>query len=222
MGPVRFTCILALLSLACDDDAAPRIVDLEGPHGRAEAPGPWPVAVLALRGTPQLMWATDDGEFAPLELRADGDRHVGHLPDQPVGTVLRYFARAGDDVEPTVPRTAEVVAPEATPDAGVPPGRCALVFRRPRDGDVLTLAEDDAEPQAGLQTTVIVETNLADGVPARLRAGGIGYAGETGAGVVAFDGVSLRDGEQTLEVDAVAAGGEPCALAITVRAVVPP
>ncbi len=221
MGPLRFSCILALLAFACDDEASPRIIDLEGPHGRAEAPGPWPVAVLASGGTPQVMWAIDDAEFEPLELRADGDRYVGRLPDQPVGTVLRYFARVEDDVEPTLPRTAEVVASEAPADAGIPPGRCALVFRRPKDGDVLTL-DDDAEPQAGLQTTVIVETNLADGVPARLRAGGVGYAGETGAGVVAFDAVALRDGEQRLEVDAVAAGGEPCALAITVRAVVPP
>ena len=222
MGPARFLCILALLASACDDDVSPRIIDLEGPHGRARAPGPWPVAVLARGGTPQVMWATDDADFAPLELQPDGDRHVGRLPDQPVGTVLRYFARVEDDVEPRVPRTAVVVPRETPVDAGVPPGRCALAFRRPRDGDVLTLADDDAEPQAGLQTTVIVETNLADGVAARLRAGGVGYAGETGGGVVAFDAVSLRDGDQTLEVDAVAAGGEPCARSITVRAEVPP
>jgi len=217
MRLVRFSIALLSLCAACDDATAPRIIDLEGPHGLAETPGPWPVAVLARGGTPAVMWATDDGDFTPLELRVDGDRHVGRLPDQPAGTTLRYFARVEDDVEPEQPRTARVVDPAPPPDMEPAPGRCALAFRRPRQGDVLTF-DDDAAPQAGLQLTVVVSTNLADGVPARLRVGGVGYAGSAGAGVVAFEGVSLRDGEQTLEVDAVAAGGEPCGAVVIVRA----
>ncbi len=219
MVAVRFALVLALLC-GCDDDAEPYIVDLQGPHGRAVAPGPWPVEVLASDGTPQVMWAIDEGEFTPLELQPDGDLYRGELPDQPLGTTLRYFARVGDDVEPSNPRTAKVVEPAQAVDMAVARGPCALAFRRPRDGDALTLS-DDAAPQAGLQLTVVVETNLPNGVAARLRLEGVGYTGESGAGVLAFEDVNFLDGEQTLTVTAVAAGGAPCEQAITVRASVP-
>jgi hypothetical protein len=219
MVAVRFALLFVVLC-GCDDDAQPYIVDLEGPHGRAVAPGPWPVEVLASDGRPQILWAIDDGDFAPLELQLDTDRYRGELPDQPLGTTLRYFARVADDVEPANPRTAEVVEPRAEPDSAAPPGPCALAFRRPRDGDALTLS-DDAAPQAGLQLTVVLETNLADGVAARLRLDGVGYSGATGAGVLAFEDVNFRDGEQTLTVTAVAAGGAPCERSIMVRASVP-
>lgn len=221
MGLVRFAVVTAIVCAACDDADTPYIIDLEGPHGRALAPGPWPVAVLASDDTPQLMWAVDDGPFEPLELRADGDRFVGALPDQPLGTTLRYFARVADDIEPANPRTAEVVVPAAPPDMAVDPGRCALAFRHPRDRAELTPADDDSAPQAGLQLTVVVETNLADGVAARLTVGGVRYSGESGAGAIAFDDVTLAAGEQTLMADAVAPGGQPCEATITVRASAP-
>ena len=213
--------LLLVLLVACGDgQSPPRVVDLEGPHGFALAPGPWPVAVLVSDGEPEVMWAVGDDPLSPLALTPRGDRYLGMIPDLPLGSVVRYYARVEDDLEPPgapdLPRRAVVVPSEAQPDAGVGPGGCRLVFRRPVEGAVLG-PEDDGAPQAGLQVTVVLTANLDDGMATRLTVGSQAYAGAAGSGVVAFPGVTLEEGPRLLVADAARAGGEPCSAEIRVR-----
>ena len=232
--------LLAWLALsACAEDPRRVLVDLEGPRGTVTAPGPWGVAVLTDGTTPRLWVAVDEGAFSETALEAiGGGQFVGALPAAPVGTVLGYYSTAGDEALPPAgaegPRRVTVVA-AALPiaDAG-PPGECTLRFRRPREGDRLSEATDDGAPQAGLQVTVQVETDLPPGHAVRLRLDDVGHAGrvgqgfgpgleeELGAGIVAFEAVTLPPGERTLIADAIPpGGGEACTAAITVT-VAPP
>lgn len=211
---------VVVLGVGCDEGAGGRPIDVEGPRGRALLPGPWPVRVLTDGPAPTLYFAVDEGAFVALPLGASGGGlFEGALPAQAEGARLRYYVQVDDLTEPprgaTAPFAAQVVAPTAAaPDAG-PGGPCALDFRHPVDGQVLD-ARDDGAPQAGLQLTVVVRSNLPDGTAARLEVEGVGYAGAAGGGVVAFEGVTMPPGEVELEADAVAPGGEPCAATITV------
>ncbi len=211
---------LVLLAVGCDDDAGGYPIDVEGPRGRAPLPGPWPVRVLTDGPVPTLYFAVDDGGFTPLPLGASGGGlFEGALPAQPAGVRLRYYVQVGDRAEPprgsAGPFAAVVAAVAERPADAGPAGACALAFRHPVDGQVLD-ARDDGAPQAGLQLTVVVRSNLPDGTAARLEVEGAGYAGAAGGGVVAFEGVTMPPGEVALAVDAVAPGGEPCAASITV------
>ncbi len=215
--------LLLLLAGCADPQPDPRVIDLDGPHGRAEAPGPWPVTVVAAEVAPEIWWAADDGAYERLDLNRVSSDHAyaGFLPDQQPGTTLRYYARAGGDLEPPgapeVARTAEVVVEAPAADAGRPPRGCALSFRRPVDGQRVGLLDDGA-PQAGIQLTVVLAADLPDGATARLRVDDTnGYAGVAGAGVVAFEGVDLSPGERVLRVDALVPGGAPCEASATVR-----
>lgn len=213
-------CVLALA--ACADDPGPRVLDLEGPRGRAVAPGPWLVEVLVSEGAPVVWLAIDDGPFERLPLVDRGaGRFAGLVPGAPVGTALRYYAQIGDALEPetapAVPRTARVVALATEPDAAPTPPPCALRFRRPLAGDRLRPPEDDGAPQAGLQITVVVETSLPDGAPVRLLVQEEeGAAAEAEGGVVAFEAVTLPPGAVRLTAEATPRGGEPCAAEVTV------
>jgi hypothetical protein len=215
---------LALLCPAgCADDTSARLLDLEGPEGRTPAPGPWPVRALARAGEVELHVQAGDGGVGAVPLSAEGgDRFAGLIDDQPPGTRVRYYATAaGERLPPEGAYVFEVVAPAAGADAGATPGDCALAFRAPRDGARLG-PEDDAAPQAGLQLTVVVETNLDDGTPARLDVDGAGHAGVAGGGVVAFADVTLAPGPHVLTAEGRRPGGPPCAAAIRVEAAGPP
>lgn len=206
---------------ACADDLGRVLVDLEGPRGEVEAPGPWGVAVLTDGTTPTLWIARDDAPFETAPLDAiGGGQFVGALPAAPVGAVIRYYATAAADALPPggadAPRRVTVVARPLTVDAA-PPATCALRFTRPTDGARLSAADDDNAPQAGVQITVRVETDLPGGHAVRLRNGETGYAGVVEQGVVAFAPVTLAPGEATLIADAIAPGdGLPCEAAVTV------
>lgn len=211
---------VVISSVGCGDDAGGRPIDVEGPRGRAPWPGPWPVRVLTDGPAPTLYFAVDAGGFSVLPLGATGGGlFEGSLPAQPKGARLRYYVQVDGRSEPpegaAAPFAADVVAPGVdAPDAGVS-GPCALSFRHPVAKQVLD-ARDDGAPQAGLQLTVVVRSNLPEGTPARLEVEGVGYAGTAGGGVVAFEGVTMPLGEVALQADAVAPGGEPCAATITV------
>jgi len=173
----------------------------------------------------QAFVAVEPAPLAPLPLvEVVGGRFEGIVPDQPVGAVILYYARAGDETLPAAgaaqPHRFEVVARSEAPDAAPVAAGCALRFRRPLDGERLAMA-DDAAPQAGLQLTVVVETNLPDGVVASLRAGEVGYAGRAGAGVVAFEAVTFPAGGVRLRAEGRAPGGRPCAAEISVRVEAP-
>ncbi|MCB9540441.1 MAG: hypothetical protein H6704_29845 [Myxococcales bacterium] len=211
---------VVLLVVGCDDGAGGYPIDVEGPRGRALLPGPWPVRVLTDGPAPTLYFAVDDGGFTTLPLGASGGGlFEGTLPAQPEGARLRYYVQVEGRAEPpggaAAPFAAVVQAvAAAAPDAG-PSGPCGLAFRHPVDGQALD-RRDDGAPQAGLQLTVVVRSNLPDGTAARLEVEGVGYAGAAGGGVVAFEGVTMPPGEVALTADAVAPGGEPCAATITV------
>lgn len=217
--------VTAGVALGCADDLGRVLVDLEGPRGEVEAPGPWGVAVLTDGTAPTLFAARDGGgaaagfEVVPLDA-IGGGQFVGALPAAPVGAVIRYYAEAGGDALPPggadAPRRVEVIARRVIADAA-PPGTCALRFTRPADGARLSAAQDDNAPQAGVQITARVETDLPGGHAVRLRVGDVGYAGVVEQGVVAFAPVTLPAGEVTLVVDAVPpGGGMPCEAAVMV------
>ncbi len=153
----------------------------------------------------------------PLAMDADG-ASFGLLPDAPPGSVLRYHATVGGRNEPAPGHARRVeVRPPRAPVDPAPPSACRLAFRWPTNG--LTLdAQDDAAPQAGVQVTVVVDTNLADGAAARLDVGGRGYSNVAGAGVVGFAGVTLPAGMVALVAEATPIGGIPCQAVIEVQA----
>lgn len=210
-----------VLLLACDDaDYAPRL-DLDGPQGVAIAPGPWRLQIFA-EGTPAAFARVDDGAFAPVVLAPVGDGWAGLLPAAPVGARVSYFARDGAALEPPEgerqPRSFTVAATAPGPVA--PPAPCRLAFRWPIDGLEVTALADGA-PQAGIQLVVVVDSNLADGQAARLGVVVDGdevesYSGAAGAGVVAFDAVTIPEGEIALIAEATVAGGDACAARVTV------
>lgn len=220
---VTFAGLVLACSMAagCDDGSSNGVIDLDGPRGAVDGPGPWPVTVYAGSAGQgaQIQWQLDDGpqETLPL-IAARDDVMVGLLPDAPVGSTLRYFARLADGrVEPSMePRTVRV---RERPAIEVTPTPCRLSFRWPLDGLQLTRFAD-AAPQAGVQMIAVLETNQADGEAARLgisnAAEPLGYSGEAGAGVVAFDAVLLQVGENTLVAEATAPGGEACRAEVTV------
>ena len=155
-------CAALLLGAAGCDDVAPRVLlDLEGPRGEAEAPGPWTIAILTDGTVPRLFIAVDEDGFSTRPVTAAGaGQFVGVVPPLPVGTSIRYYAEAGGETAPAAgPRVVEIVAPRGPePDASV--GRCGLSFRAPLDGQQLREGVDDTAPQSGLQFTVIVDTDL--------------------------------------------------------------
>jgi hypothetical protein len=200
----------------CDEDSGRVLFDLEGPRGQVEVPGPWTVAVLTDGTRPALLVAVDDGEFAARSVAEAGRGHyVGTIDALPVGAFFHYYAKAGAESLPVgSPRTVEVVAPRApSADAGV--GRCTLTFRYPRADQRLTERSDDSAPQAGLQVTVILETDLPDGHPVRLEVEGTAYAEIAGAGQVGFRDVTLASGEVRLRADGRRQGGD-CVSEVTV------
>lgn len=216
---MRFVAALLLCLAGCADDTPARLLDLEGPEGRVPAPGPWAVEVLARTDALELRAQVGEGAFGAVPLTRAGDgRFVGQLGDQRVGTRVRYFVTGrGERLPEEGVRAFEVVATGAGPDAAPASGGCALAFRTPRDGARLG-PDDDAAPQAGLQLTVVVETNLDDGTPVRLDVDGTGYAGEARGGVVAFGDVAFGPGLHVLTAEGRRPGGPPCAAAIRVEA----
>ncbi|MGK0358567.1 MAG: hypothetical protein ACI9U2_000856 [Bradymonadia bacterium] len=209
------------MASACDDPSTLGVIDLDGPRGSIDGPGPWPVTVYAGsagRGA-QVEWQVDDGPSqSVLLIAARDDVMVGLLPDAPAGSTLRYFARLADGrIEPQAqPRSVRILA---RPMVAATPTPCRLAFRWPIDGLRLTRFAD-AAPQAGVQLTAVLETNQADGEAARLAvasdANAVDYSGQVGAGVVAFDAVLLRVGANTLVAEATAPGGEACQAEIMV------
>jgi len=200
----------------CDDAASRVLLDLEGPRGEVEAPGPWTIAILTDGTDPQLFVAVDDDGFAPRPVTAVGaGQFVGVVPPLPVGTIFRYYAEAGGETYPgDGPRNVEVVAPRGpTPDAGV--GGCSVSFRVPVDGQRLSEDADDTAPQSGLQFTVIVDTDLPDGHPLRLEVETTGYADVVGVGQVGFRDVTMPPGEVRLRAHG-RRDGAPCEAEITV------
>lgn len=221
---------LALIALWGCAEPTPAPIDLDGPRGRATAPGPWPVRVFSRDAPGRIAVRVDDGPLVdvPLVETADGGR-AGLLPDAPIGAELRYFAEVDGRFEPASgaaqPRVVEVV-PVRPP---VPPARggCRLSFRWPI-ADLRLTAALDAAPQFGLQLTVIVDTSLADGEAARLTVtdetvgdGGVGYSGVAGSGVIGFDAVTLPAGVVTLTAAATPPGGDDCTATIRVRSAGP-
>jgi hypothetical protein len=209
---------LSICSVACAETDA-RIIDVEGPRGWVEGPGPWALQVLTDGPAPTLQLDPGDGAFRALPLGAQGDGlYVGEIPDRPVGTSLRYYAELQGDVTPSASRPWQVLVVPAL-EAPLPPpapGRCALRFRWPLAGAAVDRRADSA-PQSGLQLVVVVDTNLPDGAAARLLVEGVGYAGRAGSGVVAFEAVTLPEGDVELVVDAAVAGGAPCEDRVAVR-----
>jgi hypothetical protein len=206
-----------LLLLACDDPA-PLVIDLDGPRGTVNAPGPWPVRVFAGGEPATLRVAVGAGDFTSVALALDAQGgYVGRLPDAPVGSVLRYYAVVAGRSEPDPERARQVeVRPTGVLADPAPPAACRLAFRWPTDGLILD-SSDDGAPQAGVQITVVVDTNLVDGTAARLDVGGRGYSAAAGAGVLGFSGVTLPEGRVALVVEATPAGGRPCDAAIEVE-----
>lgn len=223
--------ILLAAALGCAEDARLRLLDVEGPRGAVEAPGPWGVAVLTDGHPPRLWWAIGDDAptFAELPLAPlGGGQFTGAFPPAAPGVVVRYYAEAAGERLPPADTPAyrfEVVrAADDTPDAAPPPP-CALVFNRPVDGQTLFEAIDDNAPQFGLQLTVRVGTDLPPGHAVRLRVGEASFAGRVGVGEVepgevAFGDVTLANGPQTLIADAVPPGdGAPCEASARVEVV---
>lgn len=209
----------AALSLSACDHTTPAPIDLDGPRGQVQAPGPWPVRVFVSDATAEILAAVDDGPFVPVGLaRTTDEGQLGLLPDAPVGSTVRYYARVGSRTEPSGGAVAARqlrVVPVRAPADPAPPGACRLSFRWPTDGLRLSAADDDA-PQAGVQITVILETNLVDAAPARLDVEGRGYSGQAGAGVVAFANVTVPQGGVELVAEATPDGGTPCRARIRV------
>jgi len=210
-------CAALLLGAAGCDDVAPRVLlDLEGPRGEAEAPGPWTIAILTDGTVPRLFIAVDEDGFSTRPVTAAGaGQFVGVVPPLPVGTSIRYYAEAGGETAPAAgPRVVEIVAPRGPePDASV--GRCGLSFRAPLDGQQLREGVDDTAPQSGLQFTVIVDTDLPDGHPLRLEVETMGYADVVGVGQVGFRDVTMPTGEVRLRAHGRRDGGT-CEAEITV------
>lgn len=215
-----FTLLLAVACWACADDPAARVIDLEGPRGQMTAPGPWRVAVVSRGAAPQLYVAVDDAAFAPVALAPEAGVWWGSLPDAPVGAVVAYYATAGDDVvpqgAPARPRRVEVV-PVVTPPPPPEPRGCTVRFVQPTDGAALG-PRDDAAPQAGLQLTVVVETDAPDSSVVRLRVNEAPtrMVAEVVAGRAAFTTVTLPAGRLRLAVEAAGLEGARCGAEATV------
>lgn len=214
-------CLATLAGVGCDDAGDAARLDLDAPQGRATAPGPWRVLVFG-SAAPQVFARVDDGTFEPVALGRVGDGWAGRLPDAPVGSTVGYYARAGAVQVPATgeaaPRTFVVQPATAAPVA--PPAPCQLAFRWPIDGLQITDLADGA-PQVGVQLVVVVSTNLADGAAARLGVQVDGaevasYSGVAGAGVVAFDAVTVPAGESALIAEATVPGADACAAQIRV------
>lgn len=221
-------CLALTLALAaCAEDGAIRLLDAEGPRGTVPPPGPWGIAVLTDGAAPRVWWAVGEGGFVELALDAAGDgQFVGRLPPAGAGTTFAWYAELGPERLPPggaeAPYRFAVVDPTEV-DAG-PPSTCRLVFTRPLDGQRITEADDDNAPQAGIQLTVRVGADLPPGHAVRLTVGDASYAGRIGVGEaepgeVAFAGVTLGGGSQTLIADAVAPGGAPCSAEVVVQGV---
>lgn len=211
--------MLAALLVGCADDTGLRLLDLEGPVGQVVSPGPWALVVLTDGVVPQVVARVDEGPELTLPLEALGAGQFGGLlPTAPVGAFVSYRAIAGDETLPLAgPRRVEVIARpiEIVED---PPSDCLLAFRRPLAGQRLTLAEHDSAPQAGLQLTVLLETDLPGGHPVRLLVDDVGYAGVAGGGRVAFGAVTLPPGERILRADTYAPNaGRMCSVEIGVE-----
>ena len=106
------------------------LLDLEGPRGRVEAPGPWTIAMLTDGTEPTLLISVDGSGFAANAVTSVGNgQFLSSVAPLPVGAVFEYAAKAGGESLPVgAARRVTVVAPRmAHPDVGV--GQCRLWFR---------------------------------------------------------------------------------------------
>ncbi|MCB9547112.1 MAG: hypothetical protein H6706_14865 [Myxococcales bacterium] len=217
----RWSLLLGAFGLAACDDAprAAVALDLDGPRGAVEAPGPWTIHAFTSDDRPVTLWAAVDD--APLAALGTGTDPAGGvwalLPAAPPGAVIRYYAAAGALREPAEgERHVTVRAPREIEPPTPPPMTCSLAFRFPVDGLQLAQRDDDA-PQAGVQITALLQTDLPDGAPARLVAGDRGYAASAAGGRLVFGGIDVPRGTLALVAEATPRGGTPCRAEVTVR-----
>lgn len=238
----------ALLSVAiaaavvgCDDEADGRLIlDVEGPRGVVEAPGPWLVRALTARPAAGTLYYLVDGEGAlrqaPLIQAPETSEPILQRGIEPleVGASVWWFVEiAGERVPPCVSQrlpapgdgplaeglaeemmagcaAMRVVAPRAPERPDAGPGGCSVAFLRPLDGQALG-EEDDGAAQAGFQVTVQVRTDLEEGSPVVLAVDGV-EAGVSvvGTGEGAFRPVDVEPGRRVLTATGQPPFGEPC------------
>ena len=209
--------LLVLSSNGCDLDAPVDPFDLEGPQGRVLGPGPWTVAVLTDGRAPRLSYSLNNEAFDALPLvDVGGDQYIGMLPARMPGESFRYYAVVGSHSMPpggaAGARVVDVLS--AIESAAVSDRPCRLDFLRP---DVDRFAEAvDSAPQAGIQQSFVLTTNLDDGHPVRLRVAGTGYASQVRAGFVAFLDVTLPQDLNEVVVDAMR-GAFTCQALLTIE-----
>ncbi len=214
----------ALLA-ACGDPSAPGApaVDLEGPRGYVETPGPWLVraaapAALASGGLWLEVALTEDPEQPPAVERlpliesARPDVHLALLPAAPEGVEVRYVLR-GAQAEPlTAPRSFTLVP--ADPPAA-PPAECRVTLVSPDLSDPLGAplsARDDTGQEAGVQVTFVARYAGPGYALVRLSLGGEEHLAATRRGEAALLGVRVPAGLSELRLEAFGERAARCAL----------
>ena len=214
---------LCALSVSCGeptDSAA--TVDLEGPRGYVEAPGPWLVraggpASLLVGGWIEVTLTDPQGAPAPAERlplieSARPDVRLALLPAAPEGVEVRYALRGARGEELAPWRSFALVS--AAPPAA-PPAECRVTLASPDLSDPLGAplsARDDAGQAAGVQVTFVARYSGPGEALVRLALGGEVHLAATRRGEAALVGVRVPAGLSELLLDAFGERAARCAL----------